>query len=576
MLAGTHGVRTIASGAPARVSIKTLGDAIAGPSRNIVLAAWAMCALILVLCSANLGGILLTRCTYQLREYALRSALGAPLSNLVRTLLLELFGIAFIAALVAAYIARSAMPYIADRVPLKSAAFGMPVFGLHAVFFLIAAAMAVMFASAAPAIAVLARNYYKGFSQGILAVFRRHRALRILLTTAQTAIATLLLCLCWITVRGYTDIFFRDTGVNTDTRVITVLYPPMGRIMFEVDVYGTLNVLRGGNPNRRVAAFKGINFFREGRTLSGALALEKRLIENSRPGEYYENELFRIFSVSSGFFQTLDVKIIAGRDFNDTDMQGREVIVNEALVRKMGWTPWEAVGRQTSCPQSGNNNRNCSIVGVVKDFLTSSWDSDIIPEFYTPINRDEKLLFQGMYGTTVHYIIHQDELRHTGNIEKTVRSFDPDASITRNSTWGEALGATVRGRSFATFCITLFTIAAIAIVITGIAGTVTFIVARRTRDIAIQIAMGAPRGRVCWFVMKEMVIAGVIGALIGGIAGWWAGKIVAHYVYNGEKYQNLTGLAIATVFMLAVIAAASLLPALRALRIEPARMLNME
>ena len=73
-----------------------------------------------------------------------------------------------------------------------------------------------------------------------------------------------------------------------------------------------------------------------------------------------------------------------------------------------------------------------------------------------------------------------------------------------------------------------------------------------------------------------MVIAGIIGALVGGLASWWAGKAVAHYIYNGEKYQNFTELAIAMVIILAIIAAAALLPALRTLRIEPSRILNME
>jgi ABC-type antimicrobial peptide transport system permease subunit len=76
--------------------------------------------------------------------------------------------------------------------------------------------------------------------------------------------------------------------------------------------------------------------------------------------------------------------------------------------------------------------------------------------------------------------------------------------------------------------------------------------------------------------MKDTVIAGISGALIGGLVSWWAGKIAAHYIYNGEKYQNLTGLAIAAAIMLAIIAAASFLSALRVLRIEPARALNME
>ena len=116
------------------------------------------------------------------------------------------------------------------------------------------------------------------------------------------------------------------------------------------------------------------------------------------------------------------------------------------------------------------------------------------------------------------YIIHPDDLRRAGNIEKAIRSADPDVRITQIASWGEMLGMTVCGRSFATFCV----------------------------------------------------------ALAGGIASWRAGKAVAHYVYNGEKYQNLKGLAIATVIMLVIIAAASLMPALRALRVEPGSILNKE
>ena len=375
------------------------------------------------------------------------------------------------------------------------------------------------------------------------------------------------MCLSWMTVRGYSDIFFRDTGVNTDTRVISVLYPPMGQYTTEVDVFGTLNAIRGGNPNIRVAAFNRMNLFRHSNPLAAIIAFEKSLKE-SNPN-YIENSQFETVYVSPDFFKTLGVKIIAGRDFTDKDLPRREIIVNEAFVRKMGWTLHDAIGSETAY-------RGRTIVGVCKDFLTASYDSEILPGFYTPMENDGRVRVSGGLGTNIHYIIHPDDLRRVGNIEKIVRSIDPDATVTLNSTWDDALGATVQGRTFATFSITLFAIAGIAIVVTGIVGTVTFIVARRARDIAIQIAIGAPPARIFWFVIKDMMIAGIAGALIGGIASWWAGKIVAHYVYHGEKYQNLTGLAAAACVMLVIIAASALLPALRVLRIEPARALNSE
>ena len=585
MLAGTS---TADSYAKVQLYVRPISDSITAPSKPIVRYAWALCALLLVLCAANLGGVLLARCTYHLREYALRSALGASFFNILRTLLIELFGIAVIAALIAAYIARTTMPYIADRIPIKHEAFGRPVFELQSVVFLIAATTVVMFASSLPAIVVIVRNYYKGFSQGIFAVFRSHRTMRIILTSGQTAIATLLLCVCWITVRGYSDIFFRDTGVDNDVRVISVLYPSLITTAANFgqpptfDILDTLNAFRGGNTNGRAAIFidsiplRESIAFKTRESLAQLLAKEKQYMEQYGSDFARENQVFDSFLVSPGFFQTLGVKIIAGRDFNDTDTEtgGRNVanvaIVNEAFVRNMGLSPWEVVGRQNYYPTVGSRFI-LTIIGVAEDFLTGSWDSEIVPEFYLPISR-------GGIRTNIpfHYIIHPDDIRRVDSIERIIRSADPDARITLNVSWGEALGASVRGRSFTTLCIALFTIAAIIIVVTGIVSTITFIVARRTRDIAIQIAVGAPPTRVCWFVMKDMIIAGVIGALIGGIASWWAGKAVAHYIYNGEKYQNLTGLAIATVIMLAIIAAASLLPALRAIRIEPGRILNSE
>jgi hypothetical protein len=92
----------------------------------------------------------------------------------------------------------------------------------------------------------------------------------------------------------------------------------------------------------------------------------------------------------------------------------------------------------------------------------------------------------GTFGT-ISYVIHPSALARAGNAEKTILSFYPDAKITRNARWGDLLGTRVRGRTFAAFSVALFTIAAIAIVVIGIVTTVVFIIARRTRDIAIQM-----------------------------------------------------------------------------------------
>ena len=531
------------------LAVRPVTDIIAKSSRPVAWGAWALGALTLVLCTANLAGLLLVRCVYRLREYAMRSALGARFSDLLRIMLAELFFLSVIAALIAAEIARRAIPAIAERLPIKSAAFGQPAFGLEAVVFLIAATLFVAAAGCLFAAVALAVNYYKGFSQGILAVFHGHRTPRILLTASQTAIATILLCLSWMTVRGYLDIYFREPGVDTNVRIIEVITSPSVRNTFVAD---TLEALRGGNPNARIGVFAGDVISNNARAtgyfrLSEGIWSPPALFVRSAPG------LFRI----------MKIEILAGRDFTEQDGDDA-VIFNESWARQIGWTAREAVGKQI-------NDGRQTVIGIVRDFPATSWDGEILPMHFGSFE-----VYSGYARGRFNFVIPPEAVAHVGNVERTILRFDPDAVIARNATWGELLGYSVRGRSFATFSVTLFAIAAIAIVVIGIVSTITFIVERRTRDIAIQLAIGAPPILVCWFVVKDMVIAGISGALAGGLASWWAGKAVAHYVYNGEKYQNLTGLAIAAAVMLAIIAASALLPALRALRIEPGRILNKE
>jgi len=545
-------------GTKERLTVRPVTDIIAKSSKPVMWGAWALGALTLFLCAANLAGLLLTHCVYRLREYAMRSAFGAQFSDLLRMMLAELFLLSALAALIAAAIAHGAMPAIAESIPIKSAAFGRPTFDVETGTFLIIATLFVAILGGLFAAIALARNYYKGFSQGIFAVFHSHRLTRIFLTVSQTAIATILLSLSWLTVRGYIDLFSSDPVVDGGVRVVEVRASPsmsrQARSAFPIDV---LESLRGGDPDARIGVMSGSMLTATPDYASVTLSDGTRLVPS-----------FKI--ISPGLFRTLKVEILAGRDFTEQDKDD-VLLINESLARRLGWPIRESVGKKFL-----SSTRIFSpVIGVVRDFPINALDGEIPPVVFTPLYRRQIGDTSGA-GPIFSFVIHPDAMARAGNIERTILRFDPGAVVTRNAKWGDLLVDSVRGRTFATFSVSIFSIAAIAIIVIGIVSTITFIVARRTRDIAIQIAVGAPPTRVCWFVMKDMVMAGVIGALIGGIASWWAGKAVAHYIYNGEKYQNLTGLAIATVIMLAIIAAASLLPALRAIRIEPGRILNSE
>jgi len=544
-----------------------LTDIMTESSRPIVWGSWALGGLVLILCAANLSGILLVRCSYRLREYSLRAALGAVFIDLARLLLMELAALSILAAGAAWFAGRAIVSVVGGMVPVKYLSFGRPVFGFEETVFLITGAVAAALLGALFSLVVIGRNYRRGFSMGQLAVFHSQRWTRMLLTTGQVAIAMLLLSLSYMAVCGYMDIFTRDVGVDTSTRVVSVSHSSAfqsswaaRRTVFE----RTLTALRGGDSTAHVSSYWGRLFDSTGSMSASPFPPSSPISKVMTP-----DEMAGISSVyvSPGFFRTSKVRILAGREFEDRD-RGDEVLINAAFVRRMGWTPAEAIGQQL--------RTDMAVIGVADNFPTTSWDETIPMMYFIPLERRFNSNTQGGGTWTFNYIIHPTALSRIGSVERAILGVDPDAVITRNTAWSDLLGESVRGQRFAMISVVLFTIAAIAIVVIGISNTVIFIIARRTRDIAIHIALGAQGRQVCWYVVSDMVKAGVVGILAGGLAGWWAGRMVVHLIYNGDRYLNLTGLVITSVFMILVIALAALLPALRALRIEPNQALKLE
>jgi len=207
------------------------------------------------------------------------------------------------------------------------------------------------------------------------------------------------------------------------------------------------------------------------------------------------------------------------------------------------------------------------------DFLNGSWeDENVEPRVFMPITQE------GVVGrNNINYIVHPDVLRRTGNIERIIHKLAPETMIRRHTTtWDKLLNASASGKILASFIVFIFTVAAIVIVVTGIVNTILFTITRRTREIAIHLAMGATCGRVFWIVASDVVKAGIVGLLFGGLASWWVGKASVHFFYNGARYQGLTGAVLMAVLLLLIIVAASLIPALRILRIEISRALAAE
>jgi ABC-type antimicrobial peptide transport system permease subunit len=573
-----------------RISVPSLAGLMARGSLPNSLGAWTLGGMILVICAANLAGMLLVRCSFQLREYAVRNALGANLADLIRLPLLELALLALVAIAVAWFFGRSIVAGVADFLPVRYLAFGKPDFGMVELLFLVVAAVVLVGVASAPMFAVIVKNYWQGFSSGQMAVFSRSKKMRMALTLSQTALAMLLLILTYTTGHIYLDTFKQEATLNPDTHVVTVSYSPkFGPDKVNELVEQTLAKLNGGNPNARISA------------LSGKLMGVGNNSQSQVPLSENRSVSMYVAGVMPGFFRALDVRLVAGKEYDsdsplppnwfdrfengktyfhiDDDSQPVDIVINRTMAAIHGWTPQEAIGKKPPVP-AGSFGPGATVIGVVEDI---QFDVEAVPiaqpmEFVLFASSLRSMDSRGSF--PIHYLIATNADSRAGALEKEVMTSDPDAVIVRNATMGSLFQTSMHGFTFAVFSVALFAFCAVGIVAINIVSTIGFIIVRRTRDIAIYIALGVPFHSIRWLVMRDMVLAGAGGVLVSGIVCYWIGRVLDH-LSNGTLFPvlhlSLWGLLAPTAAaLLAVIALAAWIPATRALRIEPNTALHTE
>jgi len=439
-------------------------------------------------------------------------------------------------------------------IPVTNMALGKPASGWVVFVFLLVCMFVMVIVSLTPTVMIVLKNYRQGFNGSHLAMFHRHKTTRMLHIISQTAIAMLLLAISNMAVRSYLELFNKDVGVDSSVWVTTASYsynmPDTKRVAI---VHETLEALRGGSPDARVAVCAGRLF--ENLSSMSSYSFKKVPFANG-------------MTISPGFVRAVKGKLLAGREFNEKDRQGEVVLLNAALAKAEGWSPQEAIGQII---QQSRSDHPATVIGVVGNFLNHSWENDIVePIVFEPFAIDSTISYD------INYIVHPDDLRRTGSIEQIIYKTAPDTVITRHTTWENLLGSSASGKILASFIVFIFTIAAIVIAMIGIVNTVLFTITKRTREIAIHIAMGATYGRVFWIVISDVVKAGVVGLLFGALASWWVGKAATHFFYNGLQYQGVLELIFMAVLMLLIIIIASLLPALRILHIKISQALAAE
>ena len=267
-------------------------------------------------------------------------------------------------------------------------------------------------------------------------------------------------------------------------------------------------------------------------------------------------------TVSTNYFQTMGIPIRMGRGLSDAD-RGRAVVISESLARRY-WPGRNPVGQTLNY---GKGTRD--IVGVAADSRDVSFDRPPTPTLYHVW--DER---QGDSATAVVRFSGRAD-RVMTEIRRVIRGVDDRAAITMLSTIDDLLTVSVAERNFNTLLFGVFGLAGVAVALVGIFGLVSFIVARREREMGIRLALGASGG-----ALKVFIVSGTLRWIAAGLACGIAlalafAQNLKPFVYQVPANDPRT-LGVVAVAFLSVAAAASYIPARRAARVDPMITLRAE
>jgi putative ABC transport system permease protein len=557
------------------VSVTPLRDQITAPARTILLLLLAAAAVVFVIACSNVANLILARSVRREGELAVRAALGASHGALRRTLLAESLVLCGAGAVLGVLLAQ---PFVA--VVARFAAR----FSVRALEVSVDDTVLWVGASLAIAAAVLLAYVPRlpssnaatglGVASGSLRITPgTNRRLRVFATT-QIAFSFVLLAGAGMLVAALIALQTANTGFLTRQVLafdIFGLSAPANPKEQRPDLYGQVMQRVGQLPG--VEGVAG-GFFVPWRD-TGRWAPIQFTVEGYTPANGEENPYARQRGVGPGFFATLGIPVVAGREFTETErlVDGENVaIVSQSVARRL-FPNGEALNRKLV--RTGMMNASGTvkptpfrIVGVVADVDDERSDGAPAMSVYTPY-RDRNLPMRLFVRTS------GDPYALVPSVTRIVRELSPNQAVERPATLEDVRATVLTPERLNAFVISGFAGIALLIAIVGVSGVLAFSVSARTREFGVRLAIGsAPRDLLIHVLSQGASIAAI--GIVAGVAASYALAVVATSYFGNVRLPGaLPVLAAATVLGAAAVAA-SLMPAARAARVDVLKALRSE
>jgi putative ABC transport system permease protein len=522
--------------------------------------------IVLLIACANIANLLLARGAGRSTEMAVRLSLGAKRRQLLVQLLTESCVLAILGGIAGLVVARWTMGLVASLLPPDAT--NTLEFELQGRIVLFAAVLSIAtgvifglfpaWHSTKPDL-VSAIKAQAGQPSGARAAAR----FRTSLVTAQIALSTALLMCAGLFVKSLTNVSRVDLGIRVDN----------------VIVFGVSPGLNGYTPERSKAFYERLE--QELGTIPGATGVAMAriaLLANNNSGTNVSVEGFtsgpdtdtdsNYNEIGPGYFRTLGVPLIAGREFTAADSEAatKVAIVNEAFAKKFNLGR-RAVGKHMA---RGKGKLDVEIVGLVQNAKYSEVKQEVPPLFFSPYRQS------GRVGSMHIYVRGAgDPATILRSVPSVVARLDPNLPIEDLKTLPQQVRENVFLDRMISTLSAAFALLATLLASVGLYGVLAYTVSQRTREIGLRMALGADSARVRVMILKQVGWMTLTGVLVGVTGAYYLGKAAASLLFELQPYDPIV-IASSVVVLTLVAFGAGYIPAYRASRVQPMQALRYE
>jgi putative ABC transport system permease protein len=557
-------------GRNSRPMVTSLHEQRYGESRKPLLLLFGAVGALLLTACANIANLALARAGRREREFALRLALGASRWRIVRFVLIENLLLAAGGALLGLLLVTASLGWFVRVSPETiQSVDAVGVDGALIGYMAVVAALTSLLFGLAPAFAASRTTINHTLSGGTAQVAgsRRHTLARRALVVGELAVALVFLTGAGLVAKTFWRVTNVERGFKPERLIVAGFELQAKRYTDEKAMQFAEAVVE---RVRRQPGVQSIAYADASPTRStqGAYVMTLGKVGN----EWKEVSRHGVVNAGPNYFETIGAELLQGRFFNADDRYGaqRVAIVSESYVR-INLKGDSALGRNV-----GNRRNPQFIVGVIKDIAGApTEDKRNLAVVYTPLAQHRRE-FAGD-NPAMHLIVRttNEPERIQAPIRSAVRELDPAQPEPVFTTVERALAETVAPRKYTLVLLGVFAFLAATLAVVGLYSVLAYLVAERTREIGIRIAVGADPARVRRMVLGQGLLFTLIGIAVGSILSLAAVRVLRAWMYEMSVYDAPTFVAVS--LLLGIVAlVASWLPARRASRVDPVQALRAD